>query len=73
MVKGARRQREGGCIMANVTECIEKLATGGQITRKIDDEALEFFSAQQGRILNNYAAPVKAESPRTGSCIYCRL
>jgi len=29
--------------MANVTECIEKLATGGQITRKIADEALEFF------------------------------
>jgi hypothetical protein len=27
--------------MANVTECIEKLATGGQISRKIADEALE--------------------------------
>jgi len=29
--------------MADVAECIDKLATGGQITRKIADEALEFF------------------------------
>jgi len=29
--------------MANVVECIEKLATSGQISRKIADEALDFF------------------------------
>jgi hypothetical protein len=29
--------------MADVAQCIEKLATGGQITRKVADEALEFF------------------------------
>jgi hypothetical protein len=49
--------------MANVTECIEKLATGGQITRKIADEALEFSTDQRPNIQSNYAAPVKAESP----------
>jgi hypothetical protein len=59
--------------MADVAECIEKLATAGQISPKIADKAPGLFSTQQGRILNNYAAPVKAESPRTGSCIYCRL
>jgi hypothetical protein len=30
--------------MADVAECINKLATAGQITRKIADEALEFFN-----------------------------
>jgi hypothetical protein len=29
--------------MANVTECIDKLVAGGQITRKVADEALEFY------------------------------
>jgi hypothetical protein len=32
-----------------------------------------FFQRSKAEILNNYAAPVKAESRRTGSCIYCRL
>jgi hypothetical protein len=30
--------------MADVAACIEKLATAGQISRKIADEALEFFN-----------------------------
>jgi hypothetical protein len=38
-----------GGVMANVVECVNKLVTAGQI----------LFSTQQGRILNNYAAPVK--------------
>jgi len=36
------RTGEGG-VMANVTERIDKLVAGGQITRKVADEALEFF------------------------------
>jgi hypothetical protein len=30
--------------MADVTECIERLVTAKQITRKVADEALEFFN-----------------------------
>jgi hypothetical protein len=48
--------------MANVVECIDKLVTAGQISRKIADEALEFFNAARPNIQRNYAAPVKAES-----------
>jgi hypothetical protein len=29
--------------MANVTECIDKLVAAGQISRKVADEALDFF------------------------------
>jgi hypothetical protein len=30
--------------MADVGQCIDKLVAGGQISRKIADEALEFFN-----------------------------
>jgi hypothetical protein len=47
--------------MADVAQCIDKLATASKISRKIADEELD------------YAAPVKAESPLTDPCIYFRL
>jgi hypothetical protein len=41
------------------TECIEKLATAGQITRKMLMKRWNFFSAARPNIQSNYAAPVK--------------
>ena len=49
------------------------LARPAESIRERFPRASRIFETQQGRILNNYAALVKAESPRTGSRIYCRL
>ena len=38
-----RGEKGGGCLMADVADCIDKLVTAGQITRKIADEATRIF------------------------------
>jgi hypothetical protein len=50
--------------MANVTECVEKLVAGGQISRKIADEALEFL--RRGTACRSSRATVVARERSDG-------